>query len=177
MSSRSCVNCGREYQHGSSGIKQFLKSKYCSRSCQHNHQRGENHPQWKTRPQSRCVICGTILIPKSRAFVPKTCGDVCAGKYKSLISQGSDNPSWKGGYITTANGYMVRAGDKYKYLHRDIAEKALGRPLKTHEVVHHIDCDSTNNRNNNLLICTAAYHRWLHNEMSRRYAQDHFGRR
>jgi hypothetical protein len=57
------------------------------------------------------------------------------------------------------------------------AEKALGRKLRPGEVVHHIDTDTRNNRNSNLLVCSQGYHRWLHAEMGRRYAKEHFGAR
>jgi len=50
--------------------------------------------------------------------------------------------------------------------YRSIAARALGRPLKTNEVVHHINGDKKDNRNCNLLICTDSYHRWLHWRMS-----------
>lgn len=60
--------------------------------------------------------------------------------------------------------------------HIVVAERALGRALGRGEVVHHINCDRLDNRPSNLLICDRAYHAWLHGEMSRRYAHEHFGR-
>ena len=53
---------------------------------------------------------------------------------------------------------MGRSNTEY----RRIAAKALGRPLTSNEVVHHIDGDYTNNANSNLLICTNDYHIKLH---------------
>ncbi len=55
-----------------------------------------------------------------------------------------------------------------------IAERAIGRRLKKGEVVHHINGVKTDNRNSNFIICSNSYHKWLHNEMSRRYQKEHF---
>lgn len=46
-----------------------------------------------------------------------------------------------------------------------IAQRILNRPLRKNEEVHHINGDHWDNRNNNLLICTDAYHTWLHSRM------------
>lgn len=59
-----------------------------------------------------------------------------------------------------ANGYVRIEGNKY--LHRHVAEQALGRKLNTKEIVHHIDYNKQNNSTNNLIICTQQYHRLIH---------------
>lgn len=52
--------------------------------------------------------------------------------------------------------------DKKIYSHRLNMEKEIGRKLLKTEIVHHIDCDKTNDDINNLLICSASEHKLLH---------------
>lgn len=76
----------------------------------------------------------------------------------------------RGGYVRINTGSGTRKDE-----HIIIAERVLDRPLKKNEVVHHINGNKTDNRNDNLLICTRSYHNWLHGEMCRRYQIEHFG--
>jgi len=87
-----------------------------------------------------------------------------------------ENPAWNGGKFISKDGYiMIRINGKYRAEHRLIAEKALGRPLKRSEHVHHVNGKKDDNRNCNLLICTNSYHQWLMNKMARLYQREHFG--
>jgi hypothetical protein len=85
-------------------------------------------------------------------------------------------PSWQcvsmkavGNVTLSSHGYKrISAGAKSrKYEHIVIAEKVLGRKLNKGEVVHHINCDKTDNRLENLLVCTHRYHLQLHARMRR----------
>lgn len=77
------------------------------------------------------------------------------GEGVSLASRG--NRRLDTGYITVCHGMNVR-----KKEHVIIAEAVLGRPLKKGECVHHINQVKTDNRRENLLICTIGYHSALH---------------
>jgi len=54
---------------------------------------------------------------------------------------------------------VIRIDSRIVAEHVYKAEKVLGRRLKVGEVVHHIDGNPQNNRNDNLIICTQKYHK------------------
>jgi DNA-binding MarR family transcriptional regulator len=57
----------------------------------------------------------------------------------------------------------VHRNGRSDWQHREIAEKALGKPLPEGAEVHHIDGTKRNNANRNLVICQdRAYHALLH---------------
>ena len=83
------------------------------------------------------------------------------GARNSINKLGSSGLSSQG-YIRINTGSRKR-----QYEHVLKAEKALGRRLKPGEVVHHINCDRTDNRSENLLVCSHKYHLQLHARMRR----------
>ena len=53
------------------------------------------------------------------------------------------------------------------YEHYLVAERKIKRPLKIKEEVHHLDLVRSNNRPNNLLVCTKEQHLQIHSWISR----------
>jgi hypothetical protein len=86
-------------------------------------------------------------------------------------SRGENHARWNGGKRRYAEGYIgikvvghPRANKSgYVGEHILVAEKALGKYLPINAVVHHINGDKSDNRNENLLICeNQQYHSLIH---------------
>lgn len=85
---------------------------------------------------------------------------------------GKKNPNWKRGFRTRKDGYLRTSKDEY--LHRLAFEKAIGRKLKSDEIIHHKDRNPSNNDITNLELMTNSQHRKLHSKNQKRNTRGGF---
>ena len=83
---------------------------------------------------------------------------------------GEGNSNWKGGRIIH-QGYIYMRVPKHPYAknnyvqeHRLVMEKSLGRYLEPHEVIHHMNHNTMDNRIENLMILSQGKHMAIHIE-------------
>jgi len=143
-----CLQCGKDVYSYPSRPRQF-----CSRGCHRTYSNlGPSNPAY-TRDVSGAnnPMYGVKRTGKANPMY---------GKRKHLA------PRWKGGRKTRKDGYIFVIapddhpypaytkpnGTKYILEHRYLMECHLGRYLDPHEVVHHIDGNTSNNELANLQL-------------------------
>ena len=123
----------------------------------------------------RCAICRKLFYKKTFQSYKeweqsKYCSRKCYWKTVSeaIKKRGGYPNQRKGtskGWLHKQTGYIVmvhpETGKKILQ-HRYIVERAIGRPLKKHEVVHHKNGAKTDNRIDNLSLLTDYEHRRMH---------------
>lgn len=120
----------------------------------------------KTKIHARTDKATNRIKGEPSKYLNKTHANNDIGKRSTKKAIGKKGKS-SHGYIRVQLGNGVR-----QYEHIIIAEKALGRPLKSFgrghpdtEVVHHVYGDKTKNGSGNLVICTHSYHTELHHRL------------
>lgn len=99
------------------------------------------------------------------------------------IHKGINNPKWKGGRRQRKGGYIdiriypdnalfAMAYNGYIPEHRLVMATALDRILDKGELVHHKDGNPSNNRLDNLELCTANNHKLSYREGYKRGFED-----
>lgn len=119
-----------------------------------------------------CVSCGKKLNVHFNRVVERR--RRCFSCYKEVAemfaARGADHHFWKGGRAKTTNGYVEvhkpehprSSGRGYVYEHILVAERKLGRPMKSTEVTHHINKIRHDNRPENITVMSKTAHDRLH---------------
>jgi len=101
-------------------------------------------------PKTKCK-CGNLMCVVSKQC--RKCAD--------LARQGSGNPQWKGGR-KISNGYVwvkcrqhPKASKGYVKEHVLVMEQTIGRYLNKGEEIHHLNGVKTDNRSENLVLCSS----------------------
>lgn len=64
-------------------------------------------------------------------------------------------------FFKNKKGYPV-SKNTGRLIHREVAAKKIGRPLRKHEVAHHKDGNKGNFRRTNLRVTSRSHHSKLH---------------
>jgi hypothetical protein len=115
----------------------------------------------------KCNSCGKDYtwgkIGKEQWGNSKYCSRLCRFNNSKL----SDNSRWRGGEFDRGDGYVIvrigsfprdYKGKRYELKHRLVMEEHIGRKLLRHEMVHHKNENKSDNRIENLELCTQSEH-------------------
>ncbi len=151
---KSCSVCGKDYS-----VTAFnSNSNFCSLQCYGVSQKGIKREKKQEKfTKNKCLVCGNEYeIRTCHSHRSKTCSDECSRKYRSTISSGENNASWKGGLSKMPYPYNWPEISK---VIRDRDGNVCMNPNCKYPnsiiAVHHIDYDKTNCDPKNLItICS-----------------------
>lgn len=129
--SRSCAQCGGEMKAGNT---------FCSRTC-------ANSAMLARKTNKKCGWCGTEFISRestNRKFCSRTCSARSRNRTGEHVRAEGETNDHDSGYI------VEKRGGKWHMQHRLVMMEMLGRPLESHERVHHRNGKRDDNRPENL---------------------------
>jgi hypothetical protein len=148
-----CETCGKIF------VKRRNSTKYCSNKCS-----GEAK---RKRSLIKCDFCGNEFeIHECHRSVHNFCSKSCYSEWQKIYIKEEKSPRWNGG-VHIQDGYIFHRQEdgSYKAEHRLVVEKTIGRPLRSDEIVHHLDENKQNNNIDNLVVVTKAEHIQIHRDL------------
>ena len=113
-----------------------------------------------------CPICKRLVKRKTRdGLKAKSCSHKCSksfskrrGNYKPFVMIGGYKYIYSPEHPNKTNhGYVAE--------HRLVAEKNIGRYLRSDEEIHHINFNKTDNSKENILILSSSEHQKIHSKI------------
>lgn len=116
-----------------------------------------------------CLVCNTLMPRKTKySCVQWDKRQYCSKKCKGIDRKPENFVNWKGGRILTGGYWWIycpshpRAVKHYVKQSIFILEFQLKRHLGKKEIAHHVNCDKTDDKPENLKLCNNAFHSKIH---------------
>lgn len=111
-----------------------------------------------------CEDCGEIMYVRATS-TQRLCRCCKVKRFAERTHTQEAIDAWTESHSSHAKSYHKKGSSKY--VHREIAEEMLGRPLRSDEIVHHRDKNIHNNSPENLMVMTRSEHTKLHHKERR----------
>lgn len=112
-----------------------------------------------------CDWCGERFKPHSRKS--RFCSRTCQAKGLMAVrdTSGPNNPHYKGGLSESQGRTIIVCRDgSWALYSRAVMEAHVGRPLRSDEIVHHVNGNPADDRIENLRLTTRSEHIAIHRD-------------
>lgn len=111
-----------------------------------------------------CLRCGAEFFRHGGNTDAKYCSRLCACRDRNTLIHQKKAGKFGALYNIGKRGTGAKTYVKFygRHIHRIVMETALGRPLVSSEIVHHIDNNKHNNNAENLRLLSRAEHAKVH---------------